>query len=903
MSAPDVAALETAVRTQDTASVRDLLKGATEKDRRTALKSLRSMEGPKEWLRDSGRFGWHLLGENLAWVAVLIGCGGHKEALAALQTGSFHARLTSGHYDVLADVLAERDPAWARQLLIRKMERRYEVGVWSWPLARRLIRRGVISLADFDAYPITMIYVFAQEMPRGGRSAPRPLKQPTADFGDGSDQLARALLDDPGLLEDEVWRLFTTPGVGAEIDAGFYGHYPSGAQWAGALAILAGQGHLERSRLIDASLDAFLRDFPPNHVAWYAAVHDRLAPTLPEKAARPERYLALLSAPGAPGVALAQRTCAELLDAEQLDVTSFLAASHPTLVHPTKSVANAQLKLIGKIAARGSAETRAAALAAAAEAFAHPREDIQASALKLIAKHGLPADGAQREAIIQLSAFLSPVLRPEATALGLDMDEATESVLPAGIPTVPLPELQRVVPVTDPEELVRLFAQLMEDASDPLAVERALDSAVRLSVLPLPEREKLAQPLLSRARKQTDNDYLDVFTGYWPTIDMAALTLTWATGAMPPLKQAQFSMVRNKTRHAATPKASGAILAARGWEACGQIADGRGYPLLATPEFGDGSISHDTLLARLAQWPAGGPRPPRTDMEVAMLRLEPGAEAILPADLLTAYAPAQAIRQLVIHVMSPKSAERPAPGYPAVLARYEPDGQAISMEASWVGYLATDLRPDKRLNPWYDPWHSNPVTVAALPLLTPHQPDLARAHLLIAACHGLVSGRRAAPTALAALPRLRGPLGPVGHAAVVTGLAGAEPDTRIAAADAWIQLAQQGSLDPAAAAKMIAEGIQGAVYKPNRLAEGLRYAAQDPAAATTVAQACVPSAASLLAAPDRPTGLHLLLEVAAQAGATAGLPDLPPPITELANGKSRTKLAEAARRLTALKSR
>jgi hypothetical protein len=86
------------------------------------------------------------------------------------------------------------------------------------------------------------------------------------------------------------------------------------------------------------------------------------------------------------------------------------------------------------------------------------------------------------------------------------------------------------------------------------------------------------------------------------------------------------------------------ILSARGWEACGLIPYGHGFPLLATPEFADGSISHGELLARLAKWPkrtwaSRRSRPPRNDIEVAMLRLAPGAEAILPDDLLAAYAP------------------------------------------------------------------------------------------------------------------------------------------------------------------------------------------------------------------------------------------------------------------------
>lgn len=129
---------------------------------------------------------------------------------------------------------------------------------------------------------------------------------------------------------------------------------------------------------------------------------------------------------------------------------------------------------------------------------------------------------------------------------------------------------------------------------------------------------------------------------------MASLALTWATGKMPKVNAGSGrGLVINRWRHGASPKSMSGILGARGWEACGLIADGPGFPLLAKPEFADGSISHVDLLACLAKWSkrtwaSRRPRPPRNDIEVAMLRLAPAAETILPDDLLAAYAPAQA---------------------------------------------------------------------------------------------------------------------------------------------------------------------------------------------------------------------------------------------------------------------
>src|SRR5258708_3712838 len=125
--------------------------------------------------------------------------------------------------------------------------------------------------------------------------------------------------------------------------------------------------------------------------------------------------------------------CAKLLDAEfpragQLDPEAFLAASGSALLFPQKSVATAQLKLIGKLAAdraevRDSAikdrPVKDRALATVAQAFAHQREDVQAAALKLIARHGVPQEASARAAVVELASALSPVLQPDAKALGL----------------------------------------------------------------------------------------------------------------------------------------------------------------------------------------------------------------------------------------------------------------------------------------------------------------------------------------------------------------------------------------------------------------------------------------------------------------------------------------------------
>src|SRR5262249_8447440 len=185
-------------------------------------------------------------------------------------------------------------------------------------------------------------------------------------------------------------------------------------------------------------------------------------------------------------------------------------------------------------------------------------------------------------------------------------------------------------PVDDPEELVQLLTQLMEDASDPLAVERAMAGAVRLAVLPARDRARLAGPLLRRAEKRAREDYDGPFSGREITADMACLALAWGAGRPVRLDRSGRvwgSADRGTVGRTGEAKTMAGIPSARVWEACTLVSSGRPARLLAEPEFERGIISPGRLLDRLACWPVSSPaaRPPRYDLEVALLRLAPGA--------------------------------------------------------------------------------------------------------------------------------------------------------------------------------------------------------------------------------------------------------------------------------------
>jgi len=439
-----------------------------------------------------------------------------------------------------------------------------------------------------------------------------------------------------------------------------------------------------------------------------------------------------------------------------------------------------------------------------------------------------------------------------------------------------------------------MLSQLLEDASDTLAVERALAGAVRLAALPLPERAASARPLLKRARKQALDDFQGPFSGHAIRADLGWLALTWGTGELPPPSTAEHQGWDPEGRNPPWPKRRpqilSGLLSARIGEACTLIAAGRVGQLRAEPQFADGTISPAELDDRRARWAAARLPPCRYDLEIARLRAAPAnGEALALEPVVTA--------SQVKYRRTPWGEKLPyTDDRPAVLARLATAPKSAAAPYSWRRLTDLEHSRDDRQ---YAVRHTGvrlDEMVAAWSLLCPHDPELAAAHLLTPLSDGLQPGRTAAVTALRGLAGLPGTFGPVGHLALVTGLSGAAAEGRIAAADAWGQLDRAGRLDPVLAAAAVKLGVNGGALKLIRIAVGLGYAAADPASAVTVTQTCLAATAALL--PGRPAGLHLLLELAARSG--AGSLAVPPAVAALAAGKGGGKLAGAAWRLTRL---
>jgi hypothetical protein len=974
----DAALLEKAIRDNEPARVRELLAGATEGERTACSKALKPvLKGPgypdidvimlaspyqvmdiisgrakppepRPEQREQQRIydEWCELAGGLGFQLALLGLAGGvrvaEEVASSLgppQSARPWESYTDSEVGLFAAVLADRRPAWLADFVDRRLRATGEFmsGLDGWLLARHLVRLGVISRPQVPEYTTLMSEGIARMQLPGLAQGQEPA-------------ISDALLADPDLLADEIWRLFTVPDVGRVLEQADRWRLDAGGRqtWAQALALLSAAGHVDRDRLIDACVDAFSADFHPSRVAWYGAMLTELGPTIDELADRAERYVGLLATTSKVGVAMGQEGIRKLLEAGRLDPRLLLDGCAPALLFPQKSIALAQLKLIDLVIVKVP-ESAGAAIGAVTAAFGHQRQDIQEAALAVIGRRGIPAGAPMAE--IRLRALdLSPGLRARAIEIGVagppvDEPEAGEELarelgeleqriatLPAGrqadllaaveevrrgaVPgpaaVRPEPGASLPPPVTDPDELVQLLTTLLEDARDAVATERAIAAAVRLSALPLEERRRLARPLLKRATQVSE--YGIQFIGNRLTCDIALITLAWGTGQLPPEEHSRsgYSYIPGKVAVDGSGRAifMTGIFSARAWEAAKLIEAGRGGVLLAEPETDRATISHDCLRDRIGQTGgAGAMLAGRHDLDVALLRLAPDAPDSLWSALrdLTGIA-ASALADRHRAMAQPVAFEYVSGDPPGDQHGYRKMGERVYAKAiEPVPAAAENLgwQLMTRLTSPIDDYHllaaagryesDYAAAIAGWPLICPWQPEVAAAHLLRPLGDGLYSKMADAVAAIAALNNAGTPMGPVGHLALLTGLASIQADAQVAAAQWWAEACADGRLDPGLAAAALGAGLRARAFRLSRVTSALRHVSHSPVAARRVVEFVCAGADELVAA--KPANLGALIELAAQFAASVGRPELPAAITALADRKGSSRMVVTARQL------
>lgn len=772
--------------------------------------------------------------------------------------GSGHDDRVRAHAATLAQVLLDRDPPWLANAVPVLAERLTHdpYDPWAYHLIETL--RSRLDLAP----PATPTYI-AGWVTQDWRQ--RPLVSQLRDDPRFA-PLVPLILEQDGLASSlvERWR---------------------GPSRLDQINEAVDQGLVARDAVLDHLVGRLERGGRPAATDSFVKVHDELAPTLDEVAARVGTYVTMLGDPARSTVAgMAQRQLCLLDDAGRLPLERLDDASQLVLVRKEKKLVRAQLSRLKDIARRQPTDLDALAVCAAA-GFGNPAGDLQAAAVKLVGDWWPKVGDAARRTVTELAGGLPADL---AGQLGADAADVAEPPAAVGLPLVEPPS--RVVPLDDPGELAaelrRLWIAVRRNRNaevDGIMLERVVEAVPRIigadpAAFRATGRAALEDQTYDVLRRASEwNRSMDENHG------LAALVSACVGDPADPPRDLPTRL-----------PAPGVLLARRLLDLADACRANPAVRSVSLPSWSNGSVTADDLAARLALAAAEGWEPDGSDLEQALLRLD------------LAGADADAFRALGSGAASTVAAwiEKGgliAPGLELGTALV--DGVDVPMVVVPVGTTSDGAGPLQRLVVAEGPprmwstWASG-MRFGAWPLMAPHHPELIAIHVAVeqAIARNHASDEVGTLVALAKAP---GPVGPALHLAIAYGLAAKRIERQAAAVDAALVLAARGRLDGAGLGALLQDLLERDVIVLKRVVEPLAQAAHAGAAEQVWATLRV--LISRQATADLAlTGFPDLLTVAAETAGRVADPGTVDGLEELASRKGRSRHVVEAQRLRAV---
>ncbi|GAB7041101.1 MULTISPECIES: DUF6493 family protein [Catenuloplanes] len=514
----------------------------------------------------------------------------------------------------LLEVLRARQVPWLGDLATRiagKLNARDAAWSGEWEFAATLLAESG------TAPPVT------EAVTRGWLSQLTPFRhdekpQPVID----------RLRDDP-YLDLLLPTVFEVDGLGAELTVSQWD--PETREWDNkphimfALARLATEGRLDRTTLLDRTLDRLVRGDRPNALRPFTALHDALAPTPAEQADRALDYAQLLPVAPAPVATLGQRALRAADEIGRLELETLLDASAGVLLRKEKTLVKAQLSWLEKVARREPARL-GDIMTTVAIAFGHTALDIQERALTVVGKHVGKLSAGDLARIADEAVQLGGDLPARAAALfGTTIDEPLPVDPAVALPPAP-PAAEMPSPIASADELAEEISSLVHTETA-IRWERVLAAVVALHAAG--RRDALAtalRPVLDRHSEAfVEHTWIRrprfVFLG--ETLRAVIAPQERKTG----IWQRMTSPIQKAWQDGTLPGAGGAehgphgILALRVAEISARIHREPVPMLVATPTHVTGSLDAAVLLDRLTRAEAEGWQPWRIDLEQALVRL------------------------------------------------------------------------------------------------------------------------------------------------------------------------------------------------------------------------------------------------------------------------------------------
>ncbi|QPH55372.1 DUF6493 family protein [Pontivivens ytuae] len=418
---------------------------------------------------------------------------------------------------------------------------------------------------------------------------------------------ARLAAEEPRFASHDVWRFFEVEGGGDLSLAAVDKYTQPEHQWATVLLDMSRAGTLDRSRVLDASLDALERDFGQFRAGWYSRFHTALDPSLEEMTERSARYLRLVSSPIPPTVSFVLKALKVLEKAGRLEADDVLAEIGPALQARQKSTVTGAMQILASVVKR--APDRASEVARlAATALISEAADVQARALDLIERLNAVQDPELQVILAAHLDAVAPSLRPRLAAMvGAALREPAEPLPSAAAQGATAIQIE---PVQTVDDAITLFLEVLENCRDPFTVERAVDGIARFGVEALAS-DKLS-PVAKRCRQLLERPGdVELRTA------LAATGVAWVEGKT--IDDTMAGRVPKGCHDGISRDGFTWVFARRNQDVLAGLRAGLSGPLLSLPSDTSGRVHPADLVERLAAY--SGASIPRRDLALALMRL------------------------------------------------------------------------------------------------------------------------------------------------------------------------------------------------------------------------------------------------------------------------------------------
>lgn len=539
--------------------------------------------------------------------------------------------------DIFGQIVLDRAPDWLDDWIAYDLEQEFRI--LEFPVLRLWITHGVCRKPEADGY--TKMFAAHMSAPRDRNNRPRP-------------PLSRQLQNEPDLLDD-VWRLFQVENTAFDgqpwLTANAAHDYET---WSVAMGKLAHSGHLDRQRLLDASLDGLSADVKQTQLSGFHKFHKSLKPTQEERNQRRSTYLYLLTHKVGHVCKFALGMLGQIEKDGNLDAATFLSEVSAIFNQEAKGNAVAALKLIKRILKKQPNHTDKA-LAAVIEALQHPQADVQEQAMDILAGYrdalsetlqaamraksdflassnqdklaallnqetrSEPSDSEyQPEAAREIDGLLADLSAAQKQALGIDAILAKDRF--AYCPISPrimdhriLPTVEPLPPVETVDELIALVSHAVEIVESPDMVERIIDGISRLCHDRSNDFAAKSAPLRHRLEQGGSGGSKGIFQAGGVQYALWDLLMSWLTG----------HRYQTPLRDYVHQEACLAPLVAHLRSIINKVAAGRPARLLSTPTHGGGWIDPLVWVDRIQSAEKNGLHHETLDFCFSLLRLMP----------------------------------------------------------------------------------------------------------------------------------------------------------------------------------------------------------------------------------------------------------------------------------------